>query len=208
MSTNGKLPQAELARIFAPGLTVYLQEDAAAAWNSMALLAATRKDLATPTVKGPISAYRTYDQQVEARRIYGTANSATPGESNHGWGLAVDVPDGVRHLIDVIGAQFGFAKSWSDATWEPWHIKYESGHWKVRPDPGIDRDYPVLREGSGGPGQDVWVKRVQKALGKSADGSFGKATKLAVQDFQDQNNLGSSGVVDKRTWIALKKEDK
>jgi hypothetical protein len=50
-----------------------------------------------------------------------------PGTSNHGLGLAVDVPQGTRSIIDQIGEPFGWAKKWSDAPQEPWHIKYRAG---------------------------------------------------------------------------------
>lgn len=209
MSENGKLPQDELAPIFnRGGPQVYLRKDAAAAWNTMALLSLTRKDLSSPAVKGPNSAYRTYAVQVEFKRIYGS-NAATPGESNHGWGLACDVPDDVQALIRAIGRQFGWAKEWSDAAWEPWHFKWNSQIWD-HPDPGPDRTSPILRIDSGGPGQHEWVRKLQSLLkdqgatNLKVDGNFGTATKRLVQDFQDRKNLGSTGVVDKRIWKALK----
>jgi len=40
-----------------------------------------------------------------------------------------------RRAIDILGAAFGFSKSWSDASWEWWHIKYRFGVWEPRPDP-------------------------------------------------------------------------
>jgi hypothetical protein len=55
------------------------------------------------------------------------ANAAVPGTSNHGLGLAVDVPQSTRTIIDQIGEPFGWAKKWSDAPQEPWHIKYRTG---------------------------------------------------------------------------------
>lgn len=207
MSENGRLPKSELSVIFnRGGPQVMLRKDAAAAWNTMALESLDHKNLTSPAVNGPNSAYRTYAAQVEFKRIYGS-NAATPGTSNHGWGLAVDVPSDVQALIRAIGRQFGWAKEWSDASWEPWHFKWNASVWD-HPDPGPDRAYPVIRVGSGGPGQDKYVKRVQNILKVKADGSFGKGTKLAVQDFQDLKNLGSTGVVDKRTWQALKREER
>jgi hypothetical protein len=88
---------------------------------------------------GSKSSYRTYDQQVELYRAYlnGTGNlAAKPGTSNHGWGLAVDVAShAMRSMVDAIGAKYGWAKAWSDAPSEWWHIKYEAGHYSG-PDPG------------------------------------------------------------------------
>src|SRR5262245_40736911 len=79
---------------------------------------------------GPNSASRTYAQQVEMKQIYGK-NAATPGHSNHGLGLAVDVATHeMRSAIDKWGARFGWSKKWSDAQWEWWHIKFKPGVWK------------------------------------------------------------------------------
>jgi peptidoglycan hydrolase-like protein with peptidoglycan-binding domain len=50
------------------------------------------------------------------------------------------------------------------------------------------------------------VKIVQKALGLSADGDYGPATKKAVVAFQDNHdNLDSNGIVGPKTWTELVK---
>lgn len=87
---------------------------------------------------GSMSSYRTIEQQrlLFARYLAGGNLAAVPGSSNHGWGLAVDVPTlEMRALIDTIGAKYGWSKAWSDAPSEWWHIKYATGHWSG-PDPG------------------------------------------------------------------------
>ena len=133
MSSNGKLSPDELAPI-AQG---QLRKDAAAAWNAMNMESRRRGLELHPT--GSASSYRTYDQQVALWNLYqsGKGNlAAHPGSSNHGWGLAVDVPtQAMRQMIDRIGAPFGFSKSWSDAPTEWWHIKFQEGHYHS-PDPG------------------------------------------------------------------------
>ena len=59
-----------------------------------------------------------------------------PGTSNHGLAVAVDLMSTAqRQTIDRIGARFGWSKSWSDASWEWWHIRYQPGHFKPRRDP-------------------------------------------------------------------------
>lgn len=209
---NGRLPKSVLAPIFnASGLHVFLAKAPAAAWNSMALLAAERRDLATPDINGPASAYRTYDQQVELRRYWcgqgSCQNAAVPGTSNHGLGLAADVPGGTQVLIRAIGREFGWDKACSDAPWEAWHHKW-CGGWD-HPDPGVDRQNPVLRRGSGGPGQVKWVRLAQRRLTKhaetvDADGTYGLRTKRAVKHFQDHHDLGPTGVVGKDTWRELR----
>ena len=82
-------------------------------------------------------------------------------------------------LIDRHGGAFGW-HHW-DAKWEWWHREYDGGF--TRPDPGPDEKNPVLRKGSGGPGQALPVKRLQQLLNRLADagldedGDFGTKTR-------------------------------
>lgn len=202
---NGRLPRSALARIAHPTYRVYLRRDAAAAWNSMCL--------ASPIalwVAGAISAYRNYAEQVRAKAIYGD-NAATPGTSNHGLGIAVDLAAlAMRAAIDRIGRKFGWAKAWSDASWEWWHLRWREGVWKPRPNPGISRRYPVLRKGSGGPGQARFVKEVQRCLRKAGfpaaepTGEYGPGTRDRVRDFQALAGLRADGVVGTKAWLKLR----
>lgn len=131
---NGRLPDSALS----PILNGQLRKDAAAAWNTMNIEARRAHGvLLRPT--GSKSSYRTYVQQVELYAMYkaGTGNlAAVPGYSNHGWGLAVDVASQeMRSIIDRIGEKYGWAKKWSDAPSEWWHIKWKEGSW-TGADPG------------------------------------------------------------------------
>jgi len=65
---------------------------------------------------------------------------------------------------------------------------------------------PVLREGSRGP-DVVRMQNLLKARGVAIDanGEFDSATKAAVKQFQQANNLVEDGVVGKHTWEALQK---
>ena len=47
------------------------------------------------------------------------------------------------------------------------------------------------------------VKQIQEALKITVDGNFGLATELAVQQFQDKNNLTIDGIVGPKTWAKL-----
>ena len=127
---NGGIPASALRPIAGDG---HLVPAAAAAWNAMAnyIYERTGQKIAP---KGPYSSYRTYAMQVEMKRIYGS-NAATPGTSNHGWGLAVDTAWDA--LINRYGAPFGWQKAWSDASWEPWHFRWVEGHYHGS-DPGPD----------------------------------------------------------------------
>ena len=57
----------------------------------------------------------------------------------------------------------------------------------------------LLKVGSNGP----LVKELQRALGISADGIFGKGTESSVKQFQKDNNLTVDGLVGSRTWEAI-----
>jgi hypothetical protein len=133
VSANGQLTPGELA----PIQNGQLANTAAAAWNAMNVEARAKGCELRPT--GSKSSYRTYAQQVELYQAYlnGTGNlAAKPGTSNHGWGVAVDVASqNMRQMIDRIGEPYGWAKKWSDAPSEWWHIRFETGHY-YGPDPG------------------------------------------------------------------------
>jgi hypothetical protein len=133
VSENGRLPPSELA----PIQNGQLRRDAAGAWNAMNVEARAKGTPLRPT--GPRSSYRTYAQQVELYDLYRSGRgslAAWPGTSNHGWGLAVDVASqDMRAMINRIGEPYGWAKKWSDAQSEWWHIKWREGSWSG-PDPG------------------------------------------------------------------------
>ena len=133
VSSNGQLPPSELAPI-AQGQLV---KTAAASWNAMNVEARRLGCELLPT--GSMSSYRTLEQQriLYARYRAGTGNlAAVPGTSNHGWGLAVDVASHeMRAMVDRVGEKYGWAKKWSDAPSEWWHIRFQPGYWHG-PDPG------------------------------------------------------------------------
>lgn len=81
-----------------------------------------------------LSCYRTYDQQVAARKKYGS-NAARAGTSNHGWGLAIDFDDmssysgaGYKWLLKN-GSKYGWVnppnmQQGGTGPHEPWHWEY------------------------------------------------------------------------------------
>ena len=56
--------------------------------------------------------------------------------------------------------------------------------------------YPTLKEGASGP--DVVL--AQQVLGVSADGVFGPGTKAALLEWQGDNGVKKTGVLDRATW--------
>ena len=128
---NGRLPAGDLGSI---GNGIQIRADAAVQWNRMAAAAA-----ADGITLSPSSGYRTYDHQNRLWRNalarYGTAAAARrwvapPGNSNHGWGLAVDEgviynnrspSNPVYRWLSANAGRFGF---WQRMSWEPWHWEY------------------------------------------------------------------------------------
>ena len=168
---------------------------------------------------GSRSSYRPYADQLYFWNLYvsGRGNlAARPGTSNHGWGLAVDVATPqMRSIVDKIGAKYGWAKRWSDAPSEWWHLKWKPGKYAAVKNVKVD---PVLKYKSRGPS----VVKLKKLLydkgirdfsstvtGKPNNNRynpfFGKNTDKAVKRFQREHNLPTDGVVGPKTWTALRK---
>jgi hypothetical protein len=108
-----------------PSGTAYLASNAAANWNAMrqASLDLYGIDLYPA---GPLSAYRSYAQQLYLYNLYLTGQgglAAVPGTSSHEYGIALDLADpSMRTAVDQIGAQYGWAKTEAPDEW--WHINY------------------------------------------------------------------------------------
>jgi hypothetical protein len=120
---NGRIPTARLAsigigghRLYAPAAAAFRQLRAAAARVGVNI--------------GVTDSYRSYAQQVDLARRKGLyANgglAATPGKSNHGWGLALDVNvnGGGLAWLRQNARRFGFAEA---VPREPWHWEYRPG---------------------------------------------------------------------------------
>jgi hypothetical protein len=124
-STSSAAPVPGLAPIWSPWGALYLESSAAAAWNAMRdqSLYLYGQDLYPD---GPLSAYRSYDQQAYLYGLYLSGQGAPanpPGTSSHETGLAVDVatPE-MRWVIDQIGAGYGWGKLHAPGEW--WHVDY------------------------------------------------------------------------------------
>ena len=75
---------------------------------------------------GPLSAYRSYAQQLYLYNLYASgqgALAAPPGTSSHEYGAALDLADpSMANVIDEIGARYGWAKTEAASEW--WHVNY------------------------------------------------------------------------------------
>jgi hypothetical protein len=222
--SNGRLPGAILCKI--PGVGPQLLRcDAARAWNAM--YAAARLSGIAITPCGGYCSYRPLFAQFSVRssacargRCY---MAAVPGTSNHGLGIAVDLGDGgrglMRRIIDRIGARFGWAKRCSDASWEPWHLKFNpactgatsippirprchSGSVRVR-----GRCWFVIRPRHAR-GHARAVKLAQRRLHRHClhtgrYGHFDRRTRAAVRRLKRGEHIGRNAVVGKSAWRRL-----
>ena len=121
---NGRLPDSALASI---GIGSHKAQPAAAA-AFIAMRQAAKNDKVDLGVSG---AYRTYQRQVELKREKGRM-AATPGRSNHGWGLAFDMSFGGNmsspgfKWMQQNASKFGIRGPLQNP-FEAWHWEYKGG---------------------------------------------------------------------------------
>lgn len=160
---------------------------------------------------GSMSSYRTLAQQEflwnHSAHPHDTNWVAYPGTSNHGWGLAVDLATTrMRQIVDQIGEKYGFAKKWSDAPKEWWHIKWKPGNYHAVNNP----PYPVLKT------LKPWARGkavllLKKKMHKHGLTNFtvntpvyGPAAVAAIKRLQKAHGLHADGIVGPKTWALLK----
>jgi len=126
---NGEIPREMLCPLWGADWHV-LRADAAATFSAMSKAYAAH-------FGRPIcvtDSYRSYEMQVDVHRRKPTM-TAIPGTSNHGWGTAVDLCDGVQSFgtptfgwLSANASRFGwFHPSWAaqgGSRPEPWHWEY------------------------------------------------------------------------------------
>ncbi|PFG34529.1 M15 family metallopeptidase [Sanguibacter antarcticus] len=118
---NGKIPHDALASIGTTGHRLW----APASESFEKLLAAAKAD---GVDIGITDSYRTYESQVdlaERKGLYSQGGlAATPGTSDHGWGLSLDLKlDGpALAWMRANGAEHGFVE---DVPREPWHWTFQ-----------------------------------------------------------------------------------
>jgi hypothetical protein len=169
MSENGNLPAGELSPI--PGGR--LRNDAAAAWLAMRSHIGKEKGVwICPTSQR--TAYRSLADQQFFWNLYQSGRGALaerPGTSNHGWGIAVDLPTtAMQAAVREHGHTFGWGikggKLSSDAPSEAWHSTFHPGTFKAPPAKKRTHPYHFMND-SERAARDVLVKerRVAKNNG-------------------------------------------
>jgi len=128
-SEHSVIPSAPgMGHIPSPWGDLHLAPAAAESWNAMRdeALRVYGVDLVP---QGPLSAFRTHDQQAQLYDLYLAGDGAPanpPGSSSHELGVAVDLgsPE-MRSVIDQIGAKYGWGKVHAPGEW--WHVDYVGG---------------------------------------------------------------------------------
>lgn len=203
---NGRIPLNELTPLGWPEVDhLRLRADAAAAiWR-----VAWRFELRFGKPLFITDAYRDYDTQVRLKKQKGPF-AATPGKSNHGWGVALDMASRIN--VDGSAEHDWFvrearAHGWVWPPWasdfnpnngqhEPWHMEYH---------PELDQrkgerndDFPLVKGSTG-----FRVIELQRRLGLQVDGILGAAGERAVKGFQASRGLTPDGKVGPATWTEL-----
>ena len=130
---NGRIPTSAMCPLNPLPNHHVLRCDAANAYNALA--AAYQEEFGSAMVI--TDSYRDYDAQVRCRAEKGNL-CATPGTSNHGWGLAIDLGGGIQNFGTP---QYQWMMSnapgygWINPDWarqngskpEPWHWEFTGG---------------------------------------------------------------------------------
>ena len=113
-----------LGHISSPYGELHLDPAAADSWNRMRDASAANYGVDLQPA-GPVSAYRTYEEQAYLYDLYLSGQGAPanpPGISSHETGAAVDVADpSMRDVIDHIGGAYGWSGT-IPSEW--WHVQY------------------------------------------------------------------------------------
>lgn len=124
--TNGQLATSDLCRVMN---NQYLRADAAIALAALNEQYQARFGHAMCVTDG----YRTLSTQYTLKATKGSL-AATPGTSNHGWGLAIDIcPDTYQawdkwNWLKENAPTYGWAQpGWASRSYEPWHWEYTAG---------------------------------------------------------------------------------
>ena len=210
MAANGKIPTSQLAALPTSWSNrdrkEYLTNSAYASLSRMIARAVAE----TGTNFQIYDAYRPISEQVKwlkeyyevARagkryntiRVYGgrrwgqkpgKPRAATPGTSNHGEGISIDVhPGAIQKWLKRNAGRFGWV---NDVPSEPWHWSYKN--------PNRDR-YK-----SEGVLDHAWV---QKVVGAEVDGKIGTGTVDKIKKYQREHGLEVDGKVGPATKKKMK----
>lgn len=132
-AANGKFPDSLLAYLGWPEMD-HLRLIPAAAASITRLAAAFEAEFSKPLYLS--DAYRTYAQQVALKKTKGKF-AATPGKSNHGLGLAIDMASRINidnsdehRWMEVNGPAYGWINPYWAEDYNPGNGEHEPWHWE------------------------------------------------------------------------------
>lgn len=216
MAANGTFSNASLSSI--PG--GQLTKSAAKSWNAFVRYCRVEHGVTLEVTdsyrrlgaRGDLANGKWSQWAAWERHQQGGNLAAYPGTSNHGLGIALDVPSPTQNAIARWGAPFGWQKKWSDATNEPWHFRYSSvnAQRKVIAKWSQVRSNETIVLGDRGPG----VRALKVLLRRHGNwparyplnNGYGRVTLWHVKKFQKKNKLTPNGRVGPATWKALRKK--
>lgn len=214
---NGKLPTSALKEIKSHkkyfNTTRKAQPKAAAAFDRLdaAFYKKFKKHI---YIK---DSYRSYEEQVAVKKAKGPY-AATPGTSNHGWGLALDLGSNINvatsaehKWMDANAPAFGWVNPWWAQDNIPANGQFEPWHWEYDETKDTKKGLAVIPTFS-----KAVRKEWQRQLGRlDADGIFGagSATRLRARlnakrgsgGFTMKSPLEGSGPLTARDWKAVQK---
>lgn len=117
---------------------------------------------------------------VEKTRAYVKNNKPKLMNAVVGWGRPVYTGEENLPLLSKVGSSDAPAKPVSSAT-------------------AAKKEFKSFKVGAKGSS----VKKIQEALGLTADGEFGPGTEKAVKDFQKKTKLPVTGIVDAKTYKSI-----
>jgi hypothetical protein len=209
MSSNGLLSPSELA----PIPDGQLRKDAARAYNALNKFVGGKLEHAGEgACYRPLGRQGDYDRGGPFTQWYawgryqaGGNLAATPGQSNHGLGVACDFRGNGIALVKQYGEQFGWKKT--EAFNEPWHYCYVPGSYAAVDKYSAVAPGETMRFGDNGPGVVVLKKRLRVwrawPLAWKIDGGFGPRCDKQVKAFQKARGLKPDGIVGPGTWKVL-----
>ena len=201
MAANGRIPTSQLAALptsWSPrDRQEYLTKAAFASLSRMIPRAVAEIDVnfqindayrpLAEQVKFLHEYYEPYrsGRRYETTRIYrgkrygqkpGKPRAATPGTSNHGLGISIDIaPTAIQAWLKRNAARFGWV---NDVPSEPWHWSYKH--------PNRDQ---YRAEGA------LDHAAVQRAVGAEVDGKIGTGTVQLIKEYQREHGLEVDGKV-------------
>lgn len=124
---------------------------------------------------------RTYNGKRWAKRS-GRPSTASPGYSNHGTGLAIDIhPGGIQKWFQTKGRTYGWTWDEGRRLGEAWHFVYNPSLDQMKAEGYLDH------------------AAVQKAVGAEVDGKIGTGTIEKIKTWQTKHGLTADGKVGSST---------